>query len=421
MTQLLNVISSSEKQKILDKLSALQDVCRPAETVSRPTFHFKKKEDFVPVLDDFHCGYLGTYTISPDQLKTYFYEDRQTLRDSCVDFIQAGPLKWYYNTSDIIGNFFSEDGQKKVEVEFNFWSDAERVWSVPGLKQAMRGVLKKCSGEAFPKQSEIDSFFDEELCRKIYNRDPSKKSIKQAIVELVEPLRKALYAELVKTKVPDIAKTQGFKKYVKAKPNGSSQPVQNLVQEYLKKNKNAIYLLGEKFNFIKKAPRMIHYQNMRDSVRHPSQISSTVANAQRIYQDFCEALGLADEKSGQEHLQTFIDNTEVFDNLEYMSKILDILNIYGDKTLPKNKSAYWQDLVQKGILEQSEVPYLQTMILECNTVAHGNENADASKATVANEGALIQISMDMAERHETKQRQKQSQIHRWIEENSFKP
>ena len=420
MTQMLNLISVPEKQEILEKLSALQEVCCPVEEIARPTFQFKTKKDFIPVLDDFHCGsFADGYKISPDQLKTYFYEDRKDLKDRYVDFIKTKELKWYYNTSEKTGNFFSEDGQKKVEVEFNFWVDAKNLWSVPGLRTAMRQVLEKCSGDTFPTQTEAESFFDDELCRKIYNRMPSFKAVKQAVVELVEPFRKALVAELVKTKSPSIILTQGFKKYAKENYIDTSKPVPYQVKEYLKKNKNAIYLLGEKFHLIKKANRMIRYQEIRDSVRHPKEVKALLSNARKVYQDFCIALGMTNQKAQQTSLQTFADNTEVFDNLGYMSEILDILGIYEDKKLNKKDPAYWQDLKQKGIVEQDEIPYLQKMIVECNSVAHVNKDSGTSKRTVADEGRLIQISLDMTERHEKKQQQKQAQIQRWIEDNSF--
>ena len=192
-----------------------------------------------------------------------------------------------------------------------------------------------------------------------------------------------------------------------------------MVKEYLKKNKNAIYLLGEKFNLIKKANRIIHHQNIRDSVRHPTEVKTVLNSVSRIYQDFCDILGVAPQKTQQTNIQTFTDNIEVFDNLGYMSEILDILDIYEDKNLKKKDPAYWQDLVRKGIIKKGEIPYLQNMIVQCNSVAHVNENADVSKRVVANEGYLIQIAIDMNHRHEKKQQRKQRQIQRWIDDNSF--
>ena len=416
MPQILDLISATEKRRLLRKFRALKEVCRPEDAIIRPSFVFKNKNDFNPGLDDFHCGCVATgYSIQPDQIKSYFYEDRETLRESYVDFIKAGNLKWYYNTSEINGNFFSEDGQKKVEVNFDFWVDAEKLWSVPGLKQAICGILKKCAGDSFPTQTEAESFFDAELCRRIYNRAPSKKSMKQTIVELIEVLRKALYEELVKSKSSQIVASAGFKKYAKEKNINTSKPASAIVQPYLKNNKNALYLLSEKFGLIKKAARLIHYQNVRDSVRHPAEVKAKLPLASKVYQDFCDILGIPNKKAKKTKFRTLAYNAEVFDNLDCMSEILDIINIYADKKLSKKNPAYWQDLVQKGILDSSELPYLQKMILGCNAVAHVNDNAVTKKRIVANDGRLIEISLNIAERHE----KKQQQIHQWIEENSF--
>ena len=73
MSSILSIISPDEKKELLQKLDALQEVCCPVHTLSHPSFKFKEKKDFVPVLDDFHCGpsLLG-YNINPQELSTYF-------------------------------------------------------------------------------------------------------------------------------------------------------------------------------------------------------------------------------------------------------------------------------------------------------------------------------------------------------------
>ena len=252
MSNLINTCSKNERMALLKKFVSLKQVCFPIHAELKPSFKFKTKKDFT-VLDVLEYGAGSGCSIKPEKIKEYSYIDRQTLRDSDVDFIKTNDQKWYYNTWDLKGAFFSEDGQKKVEIDFNFWMDAHKIWSVPGVKQAMRSVLDAFSGDRIPTQEEAQSFFTDEICDKIYQRQSSMQAVRQAIVELVEIFRKTLLNELVRNQTPGVMATQSFKRFLKKNPNNQSKPHQNQVQEYLKKNKNAIYLLGEKFGLIKSA------------------------------------------------------------------------------------------------------------------------------------------------------------------------
>lgn len=419
MTKLLKILSPEKRSVLLKGLSDLQEVCCPVGALSLPLFRFKEKKDFIPVLDDFHCGsFASGYGIKPDEIQNYFYEDRQTLRDSYVDFIQTGSTKWYYNTSEKVPSFFSQDGQKKVEVEFSLWTDGQKIWSIPGVKQAMRHVLKKCSGVNFPTQEEAQKAFSEQICCKIYNKVPNEESVKEQVMEFIEPFRKILVDELVDNQSVKILQGQGFKKYKKETQLDLSKDPKNLVKEYLKKNKKAIYVLAEKFGYIKKANRMIAYQEMRDSVRH-SNVKSLLRNPQKVYRDFCEAIGVPFSQAKQTSLKRFLDNSDVYTNLGFMSEILDILDIYEDKKLKRKNLDYWQDLIKKGILQPKEVPYLQKMVVECNNVAHVNKDSDLSKETVADSPQLLEISLAITQRHEEKVQEKRRKIDRWIKDTSY--
>ena len=416
MTRLMDVCSAENKSKLSDKFTSLKYVCLPSYEILSPSFKFKKKEAFSQTDVLFYGS--GEMRIEPDRIREYSYQDRQTLRDSRVDFIKAGKVKWFYNIWELQGNFFSEDGQKKVHVDFNFWMDAEKIWSIPGIKQAMRSVLKACEGDTFPTNEEAKKFFTDEVCQKIYQRQPSINSIKQAVLELIEPFRKTLVPELVHSHSQAIIQSSQFQKFLKENPQTQSKPIQNQVLEYLKKNKNAIYIFGEKFGLIKGAAKAIRYQEIRDSVRHPKEVKAFLSNPKKVYEDFCTILMIPKKTDRFYSLGNIVENLETADNLEYMSDILDILSIYEDKSLKKGKQAYWQDLVQKGILTIKEVSYLQEKIKECNDVAHINPDSEKSKSKVRDDTQLLTLSIDLLERHEEKKAQKNAQIKKWIKESS---
>lgn len=404
MTCITDVCSNDEKTTLLEKFETLRKVCLPSKEIMAPSFKFKTKKDFKPT-DELLYGF-GGMTIAPDCIREYSYQDRETLRDNNVDFIKAGNQRWFYNTWELDGNFFSEDGQKKVEVDFNLWMDAEQIWSVPGVKQAMRAVLTACAGDNFPTEAEAQKFFTDEICHRLYQRQSSVHSVKQSVLELMEPLRKTLATELLRTHVADIAQSPRFKMYLKENPTAQNKALPNQVHEYLKKNKNAIYLFGEKFGLIKGANKAIHYQEIRDSVRHPDEVQSFLARPQRVYEDFCTILMRPRESEKFDSLENIVENLEVANNLGYMSEILDILAIYEDKTLKKKDPRYWQDLVQKGILESTEVPSVQMISEACKDVAHVNPGSAVSKPIVADDALLLQLSWDISERHARKQAQK---------------
>ena len=416
MTRLLDICPEPDKQTLLTKFKDLARMCLPSRQVLQPSFSFKSKEEFSD-RDTLTYG-RADMAIAPHEIREYTYLDRQSLRDANIDFIKAGNQRWFYNTWELDGNFFSEDGQKKVRVEFNLWMDAEKIWSIPGVTQAMRSVLTACAGDTFPTEAEAQKFFTPKLCQKIYQHQASDKSIKQAVLEVIEPLRKQLTAELVRNYAPVISRGLNFKKYVKTRPTIQTRPVQEQVNEYLKKNKNAVYLLSEKFGLIKGANKAIHYQAVRDSVRHPQEVQALLAQPQKVYDDFCTILMIPKESKKFRSFKGIIKNLETATNLEYMSEILDIISIYEDTHLKRKNPAYWQDLVNKGIVDPTEVPYLRTMVPACTDVAHVNPGADASKKRVLKDAKLLEIALNMQTRHEQKQAKETAKIQQWIKNAS---
>ena len=412
MSGLLDVCPGQEKKAILEKFKALTSICLPSKKMLSPSFKFKTQEDFSGT-DELVYG-VGEASIPPAEIREYSYQDRQTLRDSCIDFIETGKQRWFYNTWEMQGNFFSEDGQKKVEVAFNFWADAEKIWSVPGIKQAMRSVLMACSGDSFPTEEEAQKFFTHEMCYKIYQRQPPVQSIKQAVLELIEPLRKILTATLVSTHAQAISTSKKFRQYVQSTPAVQARPLSDQVNEYLKKNKNAVYLFGEKFGFIKSATKAIHYQEIRDSVRHPQEVQAALSHPKKVYEDFCAILMIPLKSSRFRPFKKIVGNLEAADSLERMSEILDIIAIYENKSLKRKNPAYWQDLVNQGILDAKEVPYLQKMVKACASVAHVNPDSKKRKNTVRNDGRLLEISLNVQNRHEQKQAPKNAEFQEWL-------
>jgi len=154
-------------------------------------------------------------------------------------------------------------------------------------------------------------------------------------------------------------------------------------------------------------------------VRHPDEVHVLMSSPQKIYNDFCDILMLPAKSSSNAHSeQDIIENLETEINLENMSELLKVISAEEDPNLKKSNPAYWQDLINKGILDQKQATYLSQIILACNDVAHGNPNAATNKPVVINDGQLMGLKLDVSKHHDKKEAEKKQQIRKWIEENS---
>lgn len=378
MTKVNNNFSVDEQQELLVEFQKLEDICYPKTSLLTPRFKFLFKKDFKQNEGLRYGTITNDYYIEPSELKG-LWQSRKELRESNVDFIVSRGKKWFYNTQDLVGNFFSEDGEKKVEVDFSFWMDAEHIWRIPGVIPAIKKILDDFSEDNLPTEAKAQSYFTEEICRKIYEKNPSKESVKQVVLGMVETLRKILVNRLVSDQALNISKSHAFKQFI-TKQNLSGQPISQQIQAYLKKNKNAVYVLGEKYGYIKNANRLLRYQNLRDNVRHPKEVKEGRIEPLEIYEDFRKALRIpVRSPSANSNIEQFDDHTRTSWNIATMSEIEDILAFHADPKISRKKPQYWQNLIQKGIITPADAVILQTKIKEYNSVAHAHPDADPKK------------------------------------------
>ena len=417
MTYLLDECSPKDQSLLLDRFHSLENLCVPPCEIALPSFTFKKKEVFTAT--DTLPYSIGAM-LRPDELVSYDGLDKSMLRGLNLDYIKTKNQKWFFNTSEKDGVFFSKDGQKKVEIGLDFWMDAEKIWSIPGIKNAMRCVLQACEGDSFPTNTQAQKFFSDEICHKIYQKQPSFKIIQHAVLGIIEPFRKTLVTELTTKYANDISKSPKFQKYVKQKKLDSTKNLRALTEKYLKENKNAIFLFGEKFGLIKNARKAIHYQKVRDSERHPAEVKALLAKPEKVYQDFCRILGQPCKTNTMiKPNGKIIENLEISNNLEYMSEILVFLKIVSDKSLKEYKPEWWQDLIDKGIVTPDEVDFLKDIIPKTTAVAHVNDGSDAHKSDVADTNGLLELSLDMSKRHEKREENKRIQLKKRLDEDCY--
>lgn len=380
MTQTKYTFSSDEQQKLQAEFQKLEDICYPKISLLKPHVKFLYKTDFEQQGGLTYGNISNCYYIAPSDLKT-LWQSRQELRECHIDYITSQGQKWFYNTQELVGNFFSEDGEKKVEIDFSFWMDAEHIWHIPGVRPAVKKVLDAFSKGSAPSLAKVQSYFSDELCRKIYEQNPSKESAKQVVLSMIETLRKLLVDRLVLDQTSRISKSDHFKRFIATK-NIATQPLPQQVQTYLKKNKNAVYLLGQKYGYIQNAAALIKYQELRDNARHPNEVKEGKIKPFEIYEDFRIALHIPKRSpSTRADLTTFDDHTRTNWNITTMSEIEDILAFHANPKLNRKKPQYWQDLIQKGIVSPADAAILQTKIQEYNSVAHCNSDADPEKVS----------------------------------------
>lgn len=397
--------SQEDKKELLDRLVVLRQVCCPATDLLVPEFKFKRKKDFEPT-DVLPYGV--SYDLAPDQLKD-IWEDRETLRDHNVDYIMVNGKKWFYNTAQIVTDFYPQNGTKKVEVRFPIWMDCENIWNQPENVEAMKKVLEKCSGRHFPTQQEALECFPKKLLRRIYDKNPSRPAIENAVLEMVETLRTKCQDYLMDNHLNNIFKDKDFLTFVRKTSFPVNTSDKQKAKEYLERNKQAMYFLAQKFGLIKNAIPMMYYEEMRNHIRHPNTVLPLHIDPRMTYQDFAKALDVpAKGPSRAKTLKTFNENTDIVQHLGDMSYIWEVLDQYVDPKLrrKKKKPAYYQDLIQKGIITPDEAKIINQKRVECNNAAHLNGPRNQARKKVMEDTSLICILHELYRRDHERQTQR---------------
>ena len=390
---------NTDWKELKKRLNNLRAVCFPPVDIIRPTVQFKFKSDFDGT--DMLEMSSGCYSVSPSELST-FWEDRQTLRYTNIDFICVNRKRWYYNTNAKAGDFFLEDGSRKVSLEFPYWMDMSRVIKTPGVRSSVFNILSQCMGNTFPSEETARTCFSKDLCRDIYLRNPDRKTVEMAVLEMLETLRQKTHDYLDKNHSANIAASIGFKRYANSRTFPPNTPIEQQVREYMDGEKRAMYLLGERFGVIKNADRIFRYEAIRDHVRHPQTVRERILKPQQIYEDFCMALNEPFIPHSQaKSWMRFSDNSEIFDRLNSLSIIWDILDQHVDPALKKkkNKEVYYTDLLQKGLLQQDEVKIIRARRLTCNAVAHVSTSVKRARQKVLRDTELQDLAYTLYNRH----------------------
>ena len=391
--------SNQERRELKRRLNHLRALCFPAPELIQPKCSFKFQKDFGP--DDVLRRGSCFYPVSPSEIKD-IWEDKRTLKDSNLDYIFVQRKKWFFNTQEKVGQFFLADGSRKVEFEFPYWMDMSDIIKTPGVRTAVFNVLNQCMGDQFPEPKTAQACFHKKLCQAIYNSNPSRESLEVAVMEMVETLRQKTEELLNQNHSVTIASSVSFKRYKNSRVFPVNTPEAQQVREYLADDNKRIYAWGEYFGIIQNATRIARYEEIRDHVRHPDKVPERRLYPERIYSDFCLALGEVNNPvSRAKRLAIFGNNTEISRHLGSLSRIWDVLDYHVDPALKKkkNKESYYADLVQKGLLMPEEVPIIRGRRLECNAVAHVNGFVKNARLKVINDNELDDLAYTLYDRH----------------------
>lgn len=416
----LVLLSNDDLIELKSKLTKLKEVCYPPITQIQPQFKFKHFHEFNQ-FDGLFYGASMEYKLSPTELNQ-LYQHKEELNDVGIDFIKTKKGKWFYNLFDFNCTFFSQDGQKKVEVAFHTNIFSQKLCSNPKIKAALKAVLEMCDGNNFPTQNEVMSCFPDDLCHMIYDKNPIKKAVEFGIVGLIEPLRKKIFDNLNKYHSQLISQSPEFKEFLNQNTFLPNTPEIQKIRIYLTKNKQTIYIWGEKVGLIRNANRMIRYEQVRNHTRHSDKIKSVLIKPHEVFHDFEKALSpLINKHDLILTNENIYKKQEVFERIKIMSQILSMLEKYEDPKLKKkkDKTLYWQNLIQKGLIHPSELNDLEKLLLCCNSIAHANSDSEQAKETILNDTFMEKIYCDISDRFEKLEREKHLKLKRWIKENSY--
>ncbi|MBE6449543.1 MAG: hypothetical protein E7013_02460 [Alphaproteobacteria bacterium] len=394
------LFSNEDWKDLKTSLNHLRAVCLPPFQAIRPVITFKTQADFQ--WDDALKWGCGSYSIPPSELKD-IWENKATLNASDVDFIMVEGQKWFFNTHDKIGNFFLQDGTRKVEIEFPYWMEMGKVFKTPGVRSAVFNVLSQCMSPVFPDEKKLQNSFSENLCFDIYCKNPSRDATELAILEILEKLRTKTVEYLEKNHSADIALERSFKKYLKSRVFPVNTPEKQQVKEFLTGDKKAMYRLAEKYGIIKNADNIFKYEDIRNHIRHPDEVSEHPIKPDKVYKDFCLALNETITSNSKAYrLSRFGNNIVIAQQLTCLNFIWNILDQHVAPELQKkkNKSTYYDDLVEKGLLTPKEVSVIRSSRLVCNAIAHSNGFIKNARHKVMHYKELFNLVCLLSQRHQ---------------------
>ena len=393
-----------------NNIEKIKEICTP-ETISlMPEVKITYTRDFERH-EGLSYGSLGSgYIIPVRELRT-LWENKTELKEHNISYFKTPKRRWFYNTKGNLSTvLYADDASQKIEFVFPFWIDAENSWKMPTFRKFIQETLEyKDKGYPITKDV-IKQFWTQDLSKEFYHKNPETNSIGKVVMDNIEDLRKILFNHLVSEQWQGISKTHSFKLFLSKnnlKNNGSHQ---ESVKRYLKKQKNSIYILAEQYGYIRNASRLLRYQRLRDSVRHPDEVHVAHIAPATIYEDFKKALPMLDHNLNRsnECFETDFSAVTVIHDLNDLMKILDC---YADKKAKRGTKQYWDSLEKDGILDKTELDEVQDFILKCNTIAHRNPDADNALQSVADSAGLTDILVKAHETHEIR-------IQRWLKETS---
>lgn len=388
-------------------IEKIKTICVPHPDTFKPDLKITDKKDFK---DWEGINYSSDYKIKPDELKT-LWETKKYLEEHGISYFKTKKHKWFYNTHTLVNELYADDGSRKIEFSFPFWVDGEKNWKIPAFREFIQTILDIHDTQGSINQKTVDTLWSTALSKQIYNKNPENHSIGKVVMDVVEDLRKILFKHLTDEQYLPISKTRSFKLFSAKNPLKQPMTLQEQVKRYLKKNKNAIYLLAEQYGYIQNASILLHYQRLRDSVRHPKEVHIRAKDPEQIYADLKKTLPqLNTEKNNRnENFQTDFLTVQTIRDLD---ELMNILDIYAEKGAKRGTKKYWDSLEKDGILNKTELTEVQDFILKCNTIAHRNPDADSTIVTVANSAGLHAHLYKAWDTHSTR-------IAKWMKENTW--
>ena len=389
-------------------IEQIKTICVPHSDTFKPNLKITDKKDFK---DYDGIKYLSGYEIKPEALKT-LWETKRYLEERGISYFKTKKHKWFYNTHTLANELYADDGSKKIEFSFPFWVDGEKNWKIPAFREFIQTILDIHDTQGSISQKTVDALWSTALSKQIYEKNPEHNSIGKVVMDVIEDLRKILFKHLTDEQYIPISKTRSFKLFSAKNPLKQPMTLQEQVKRYLKKKKNAIYLLAEQYGYIQKAATLLHYQKLRDSVRHPEEVRVRIKSPSAIYNDFLSCgpmLSSNNLSPSQEYFETDFEAIKTIHDLDVLMKILDH---YADKKAKRGSKAYWDSLEKDGILDKTELTEVQNLILKCNSIAHRNPDADTALEEVANSAGVTRHLWKASEIH-------QARIQKWLEEKTW--
>ena len=394
-----------------DNFEKIKEICTP-ETVSlKPQVKITYARDFSQHEGLSYGSLGGGYILPVSELKK-LWESKSELKEHNIDYFQTLKHKWFYNPrGDLNTVLYADDGSQKIEFTFPFWIDAENSWKIPAFRKFIQTMLEH-KDKGYPITDKvIERHWTEDLSKEFYHKNPEKNSIGKVVMDNIEDLRKILFNHLVTEQWQTISKTHSFKLFLTKHEIKGKGSLQENVKRYLKKQKNNIYILGEQYGYIHNSSRLLRYQRLRDSVRHPDEVHMAHIAPTKIYEDFKKALPMLnhDINKTNECFETDFSAVTVIHDLNELMKILDT---YADKQAKRGSKAYWDSLEKDGILTKQELQQVQDFNLKCNSIAHRNPDADTALHDIADSAGLTDFLVKAQETHEIR-------VQRWLKEKRW--